>query len=58
MNPIGPINPTIPSPRVRRPEEKVKRREPGREKDPGNMENSGGKPVKPDADDHQLDELA
>jgi hypothetical protein len=57
MNPLNPVNPTIPSPRVRRPEEKVNRREPGTGGNLQKQDNSGRKPRKPSGG-HNVDELA
>ncbi len=58
MDPLNPINPTFPSPRIRRPEEKVKRREPGTSGDLQKQDNRGRKRDYPASDDHHVDELA
>lgn len=57
MNPLNPINPTVPSPRVRRPEEKVKRRDPGTGGHLEKQDDPRKKPGKPTGD-HHVDELA
>lgn len=58
MDPLNPIKPAFPSPRVRRPEEKVKRREPGTGGDLQKQDNRGRERPKPASGDHQVDELA
>ncbi len=58
MNPLNPIKPTVPSPRVRPAEDNVKRREPGTGRGKSKRDNPAGKPVKPGSDEHQIDELA
>ena len=58
MDPLNPIKPTFPSPRIRRPEEKVKRREPGTGSELPERDNEGGKGRKPASGDHHVDELA
>lgn len=58
MNPLNPIKPTLPSARVQRPEENVKRREPGTGSGKSKQDNRDRKPAKPGPDEHQIDELA
>ena len=58
MDPLNPIKPAYPSPRLRRPEEKVKRREPGTGGGLQKQDNRGRERHKPASDDHQVDELA
>lgn len=58
MDPLNPIRPTFPSPRIRRPEEKVKRREPGTGGGLPKRDNGDGQSQKPAPGDHHVDELA
>lgn len=58
MDPLNPIKPPLPSTRIRRPEEKVKRREPGTSGDLQKQDNRGRKRINPTSDDHHVDELA
>ncbi len=58
MDPLNPIKPAFPSPIVRRPEDKVKRREPGTGGGLQKQDNPGGERHKPAPGDHQIDELA
>ena len=57
MDPLNPIKPSFPSPRVRPTEGKVNRREPGTGGSPPDKDNKGGKQHNPASKDHQIDEL-
>ncbi len=58
MEPLNPINPPLPGTRIRRPERKVDRREPGTGGDLQKQDNASRKRRKPDPGEHQVDELA
>jgi hypothetical protein len=57
MDPLNPIKPSFPSPRIRPPEGKVNRREPGTGKNLQRKDNKDGERHNPASDDHQIDEL-
>jgi len=58
MDPLSPIKPTFPSPRIRSPEGKAKRREPGTGENRRKPDNNGRERHNPAPGDHQIDELA
>ena len=58
MDPLNPVKPTFPSPRIRPSEGKVKRREPGTGGNLRKQDNQGPERHKPASGDHQVDELA
>ncbi len=58
MDPLNPIKPPLPSPRIRPTEGTVKRREPGTGADSQKKDNPGEERPKPTSDDRQIDELA
>ena len=57
MDPLNPIKPTIPAPAVKRPDGKIKRREPGTGADQEKQDNQVRDRHNPKPDDHLVDEL-
>jgi len=58
MDPLNPIRPAVPTPRVRPAGDKVQRREPGTGSGLQKKDNHAERPKKPDSGDHHIDELA
>lgn len=57
MDPLNPIKPSLPSPRIRPTEGKVNRREPGTGRNLKRKDNKDGERHNPASGDHQIDEL-